>query len=129
MADFGRVEGRDVAAGFARAFPDAALLVFSRELRIIWALGSVPTRDQSSASQVVGLPSSQVLAPQHWRRCEPLFRAALDGSSGSIEVDRLDCQGSLFVAVEPLHDTGGAVVGGLSVWRETAATRRLEEEL
>jgi PAS domain S-box-containing protein len=70
-----------------------------------------------------------VLIAEHWDSCEPLFRSALDGKRGLIEIDETEGRDSFIVVVEPLQDTAGVVVGGVCVWRETTERRRLDEEL
>jgi PAS domain S-box-containing protein len=111
------------------AFPDASLLVFDHELKVTLAIGRVPTRAGVQAPQIEGSLSSRVLIPEHWNICEALFRSALDGESGFVEIDELESQGSFAVVVEPLQDAAGAVLGGVSVWREITERRRLDEEL
>jgi len=123
------LEGTEIAAIFVRAFPGASLLVFDRQLKAARALGPVPIREGVRAPQLEGSSLPEVLMPEHWERCAPLFRSALDGESGVIEIDRGGGQDSFVVVLEPLRDTAGAVVGGVCVWRETTERRRLEKEL
>jgi PAS domain S-box-containing protein len=125
----GGFEGAGIAGAFVRALPGAAVLVFDRQLKVALALGPVPIREGVPAREVEGSPSSQLLIAEHWDRCARLFRSALDGEAGFIEIDELEGHDSFVVVVEPLRDAAGAVVGGVCVWREVAARRQLEEEL
>jgi PAS domain S-box-containing protein len=118
-----------VATLLRRAFPDAAMLTFDRELKVGSTIGPVPVRVGVAASQMDGLPCTQVLIPEHWDRCERLFRSALDGKRGLIEIDEVEGRDSFIVVVEPLQDGTGAVRGGVCVWREITERRRLDEEL
>jgi PAS domain S-box-containing protein len=92
-------------------------------------MGPVPIREGVRVPQVEGSPSSQVLIAEHWDRCARLFRSALDGESGFIEIDELEDHGSFIVVVEPLRDAAEAVVGGVCVWREITERRQLDEQL
>jgi PAS domain S-box-containing protein len=112
-----------------RAFPGAALLVFDRQLKVVLAMGPVPARGGLRGPQIEGSPSSEVLIPQHWDRCARLFRSALDGESGFIEIDEAEGRGASTVAVEPLRDAEGAVTGGVCVWREITERRHWNDEL
>ena len=66
---------------------------------------------------------------KRWSRYEPLFRGALEGRSGSTEVQGVDGGHRYLIDVEPLRDDDGAVVGGVSFWRDITTRAQLLEEL
>jgi PAS domain S-box-containing protein len=129
MGDFGGLDADGVAWLFLRALPDVSLMVFTRELRVVSVAGGVPTRARVSASATEGQAASEALPPEVWERCEPLFRAALDGRSGSIEIETVAPGRWYRVDVEPLHDAVGGVSGGVCFWHEVTDRRQLLKEL
>jgi PAS domain-containing protein len=126
MGNFGGWDADGFARLVVRAFPDAALLVFSP---VTVTVGLVRTRDGIKASEIEGSAVSQALAPELWQWCEPLFRAAVDGRSGSIEIAAAGDGRSFLVDVEPLRDAAGEVSGGACVLRDITERKRLIEEL
>ena len=129
IGGLGGIDEARIAAVVVRAFPDAALLIFDRQLKVTLTIGPVPTRNALETARVEGSLSSQVLTPGHWDRVAPLFRSALDGESGFVEINELEGHGPFVVAVEPLRDASDTVVGGICVLREIAERARGGEEL
>ncbi|MBV9334896.1 MAG: PAS domain S-box protein [Solirubrobacterales bacterium] len=129
MTQFRGVDAEAVASLFLHVLPDLSVMVFTRELRVESLGGSVPTRDELAGSALQGLFAGEALPPAHWRICEPLFRAALQGESSSAEVEATGRGRSYVVRVEPLRASPGAVSGGVCFWRDVTQRKRLVEEL
>jgi PAS domain S-box-containing protein len=127
MSDFVGVDVERVASGLLRGMPDVGLIVFTAELRVAVAAGLVPTSEGVRATEVSGRHVSEVLAPEHLQTCEPLFRAALAGRSGSVEMEVGDRW--YRVGVEPLPHSEGAVAAGVCLWRDVTERRELVDEL
>jgi PAS domain S-box-containing protein len=111
-----------------RALPDASVMLFDRSLEIVSAAGQALAGENLAPASCRGRAAAEVFAPDRWRRYEPLFHGALDGRSGSTEVQGVDGHRYL-VDVEPLRDDHGAVVGGVSFWRDITTRTQLLEEL
>ena len=129
MTDFGGLDAERVASGLLRALPDGALVVFTDELRVVVAGGQVPTPDGVDATGISGRHVSEALAPEHLQKCEPLFRAALAGRSGSLEIEEAGRGRSYSVRVEPLPDSAGVIAGGVCFWRDVTERTELLGEL
>jgi PAS domain S-box-containing protein len=129
MGDFGGLDADGVAGLFLRALPDVSLMVFTRELRVASVVGGAPTFARADASATEGREASETLPPEDWERCEPLFRAALDGRSGAIEIEAVAPGRWYRVDVEPLRDAVGVVSGGVCFWQEITERRQMVEEL
>jgi PAS domain S-box-containing protein len=129
MTDFGGLDADRFASVLLGALPDVSLMVFTDELRVAAVGGQVPTLDDVRATEISGLLVSEVLAPEHLQKCEPLFRAALAGRSASMEIDMADGGRCYQVNVEPVSDSAGVVAGGVCLWRDVSERRDLLEEL
>jgi PAS domain S-box-containing protein len=129
MGDFAGVDASGVASLFLRALPDVSLMVFTRELRVGSVAGGVPTRAGVVPSAIERRPIVEALPPEDWERCEPLFRAALGGHSGSIEMEAAGPGRWYEVDVEPLRATTGGVCGGVCFWHDITERRQLVDEL
>ena len=123
------LDGEAVASLFLHALPDVSLMVFTPELRVESVAGSVPTCDGLGTSEIEGTFAWEALPPAHWSVCEPLFRAALQGESSSVEIQWVGHGRWHVVGVEPLRDPEGAISAGLCFWREVTERKRLVEEL
>jgi len=129
MGDLGESEADGVASLALRALPSASLIVFTRELRVAFVAGGALARDGLDAPDVAGQPVSRVLAARQWESHEPLFAAALDGRSASIEIEA-GAEGRWYlVDVEPLRDADGRVVAGACFLRDITEHKQLVEEL
>ena len=129
MTDFGGFDAERVASGLLRASPDVALIVFTDELRVAAAGGQVPTPHRMGTTEISGRHVSEALAAEHLDKCEPLFRAALEGRSASFEIEEADRGRCYRVSVEPLPDSAGVVAGGVCFWRDVTERRDLLDEL
>src|ERR1700759_1438730 len=112
-----------------RALPDASVLLFDRRMEIVAAAGQALAAEGLTAASCQGRGAAEVFQPDRWSKYEPLFRDALDGRSGSTEVQGVDRGHGSRRGVEPLRDADGAVVGGVSFWRDITTRAQLLEEL
>jgi PAS domain S-box-containing protein len=112
-----------------RALPEASLTVFNEQLVILMIARATPAERAPTASELVGRPVAEALAPARWEVYEPLLRAAIDGRSSSVEIDAVDRIGRDRVEVEPLRDHTGKVVGGVCLTRDIRDREQLLEAL
>ena len=112
-----------------RSLPDAAVMLFDRRLEVLSAAGQALSAENLTSVACQGRAAAEVFAPDRWSRYEPLFRGALEGRSGSAEVQGVDRDHHYVVDVRPLRDAEGAVVGGVSLWRDVTTRAQLLEEL
>ena len=66
MSSFGGLDANDVASLVLRAFPGASLVVFDRELRVVFTIGLIPTRYGVRPAEIAGSPIWEVVAPEQW---------------------------------------------------------------
>ena len=111
-----------------RALPYLSLIVFDRELMVVLGAGRVPAGD-TDARAIEGELLSHWFGAEHWPALEPLIHAALEGRSGSVEIEEGAGGRSYEVGVEGLRDEHGVVVAGVCFWRDVTEQRRLASEL
>jgi len=136
LAETARINGaapvlaEDPYRAVAEHLPDAAVVLFDRDLRVRLATGtSLPDpawcADHSLDRTVVDLvPAEQaeVLAPA--------CRAALAGRRQHLKTPGWRGPGQYWaVDVVPLYGGGGAVTGGVAFWRDISKRHRAEEAL
>jgi PAS domain S-box-containing protein len=124
-----QLEAKAVLSQVLRALPDALVMLFDRRLEIVSAAGQALAAENLRPAACQGRTAAEVFAPDRWSRYEPLFRGALEGRSGSTEVQGIDRGHRYLVDVQPLRDAEGAVVGGVSFWRDITRRGQLLEEL
>ena len=114
-----------------RWLPDVAILVFDRDLRYVLALGEVVHRNGWTPEAFEGSRGADILPADRWVALEPLYRAALDGEAGSIELSwsAEDGESEFRVEVNPWRSGSGEVLGGVAVARDITAAKRTETEL
>jgi len=112
-----------------QALPDASVILFDDQLRIVSAAGEALAHEALTPAECEGRLLSEVLQADRWRLYEPLFRGALKGRPGSTEIQALDHSQRYLLEVEPLRDAAGTVVGGLCFWRDVTTRAQLLEEL
>jgi PAS domain S-box-containing protein len=123
------LEAKAVLSQVLRALPDASVMLFDRRLEIVSAAGQALAAENLRPAACQGRTAAEVFAPDRWSTYEPLFRGALEGRSGSTEVQGIDRGHRYLVDVQPLRDAEGAVVGGVSFWRDITRRGQLLEEL
>ena len=129
MTDLYALDGEALASLFTRVLPDVSVMVFTRELRVETVRGPVPAHEGLDTKKIRGVLAWEALPPEHWRTCEPLFRAALEGASSSVETEAIGSGRSYVVGVEPLRYSGGEISAGVCFWRDVTERTRLVEEL
>jgi PAS domain S-box-containing protein len=123
------LEANAVMSQVFRALPNASVMLFDRRLRIVSAAGQALAAENLTPDACQGRPAAEVFGAGRWSRYETLFRGALEGRSGSTEVQGIDRGHRYLVDVEPLRDVGGDVVGGVGFWRDITTRAQLLEEL
>ena len=111
-----------------RELPEAVVLAFDTDLRVVRAGGQALERLGDPASCAPGSPLEQVLPGDLWLTIEPLLRSALAGETRSREIWTAAQRHCVLVDVGPLREDGaaGAVTGGLVVVLEITARRQAE---
>ncbi len=111
-----------------RELPEAVVLAFDTDLRVVRAGGQALKRLGDHASCAPGSPLEQVLPSDLWLTIEPLLRSALAGETRSREIWTAAQRHCVLVDAGPLRQAGatGAVTGGLVVVLEITARRRAE---
>ncbi|MGZ4179140.1 MAG: PAS domain S-box protein [Solirubrobacteraceae bacterium] len=123
------LDANAVMSQVLRALPDASVMLFDRRLEIVSAAGQSLAAENLTSAACQGRAAAEVFAPDRWGTYEPLFRGALEGRSGSAEVQGVDRDHRYLVDVQPLRDAEGAVVGGVCFWRDITTRAQLLEEL
>ena len=98
--------------------------MFDTDLRYVVARGPLLARHGFGATELEGRQASDALPAGLWSRYEPLYRAALEGETNSVEVEGPDGSRGYLVNVSPLRDAGGEIVGGVHRAVDASAPRR-----
>jgi diguanylate cyclase (GGDEF)-like protein/PAS domain S-box-containing protein len=111
-----------------RELPEAVVLAFDTDLRVVRAGGQALERLGEDANCAPGIPLAQLLPDDLWLTIEPLLRSALAGETRSREIWTAGQRHCVLVDAGPLREDGatGAVTGGLVVVLEITARRRAE---
>ncbi len=114
-----------------RWLPDVAILVFDRELRYVLALGEVVHRNGWTPEAFEGNLGAEILPADRWEVLEPLYRAAVEGETGSIELSWTAENGEsqFLVEANPWRGETGEILGGVAVARDITSAKRTETEL
>jgi diguanylate cyclase (GGDEF)-like protein/PAS domain S-box-containing protein len=116
---------REQANLYARALarlPDAAVMIFDRDLRYVAADGPALSPNGFQPEQMVGRHLTEVHSPRNAVRLETLYRNALSGQTGEGEFDRRGRRLSLHVL--PLRDAEGRVDRGMVALYDITARHR-----
>jgi diguanylate cyclase (GGDEF)-like protein/PAS domain S-box-containing protein len=127
--------GADRAAAAAlRELPEALILTFDTELRLVRTAGQALERRGDPDSWGPGRALANAIPAELWRTIEPLLRSALAGETRSREVWLSAGQRCVMVDIGPLaraggerereRDEGGA--GGIAVLLDITARRQAE---
>jgi diguanylate cyclase (GGDEF)-like protein/PAS domain S-box-containing protein len=130
------VVGADHAAAAAlRKLPEALILVFDQELRLILTAGQALDRREHPPPCQDGQFVGGAFPGSLWKLIEPLFRSALEGETRSREIWTAEHQHCLMVDVGPLRLHSSAAVadgcaidmGGVAVVLDITARRRVDD--
>jgi PAS domain S-box-containing protein len=106
------VGARDAFRLLAQQLPSGSLGLFDRDLRIVFADGTL-LRAYTKPSSFEGKLVTDVLDPDVIAQVVPLYRAAVRGETGTANVS---WRGHPYaVSAGPLRDEDGGIVGGISV--------------
>jgi diguanylate cyclase (GGDEF)-like protein/PAS domain S-box-containing protein len=115
--------------------PDALILVFDRELRLVVAAGQALQGNDHPLAGSGGRPMADVCPSQLWRAIGPLCRSALEGETRSREISSPEHELCLLIdvgplrmnrdGIEPKHQEqgGGEIGGGVAVLLDITARR------
>jgi diguanylate cyclase (GGDEF)-like protein/PAS domain S-box-containing protein len=117
----------DLAVAALASLPKASTLVFDRQLHYTVAAGRAPGHHGLAPEELEGQPADVVLGPDWWEIYGPLYRAALDGESRSLEIWSNDGTRCYLIEVGPLHDGAEEVTGGVAVFRDITRRKRVDE--
>ncbi len=121
----GAVEELALAAW--EALPEASSLVFDSDLRYVVARGPALGLHGLTSPNLEGQLAANSLPQDHWNLFEPLYRGALTGKTGSVEVSSLAEGRWCRVQVGPLRGSDGAIVGGVALAVDTTELKRSEQ--
>ncbi len=107
--------------------PDALIMVFDADLRLILAAGHALGRRGSSPVYREGRPIAEAFPEDLWSEIEPLCRSALDGDTRSRRIETADRRHRLAIDVGPLSPNAPdapTVAGGVAVVLDVSAPAR-----
>ncbi|HST55301.1 MAG TPA: diguanylate cyclase [Solirubrobacteraceae bacterium] len=116
----------ELALSVLRTTQAASTLVFDRALRYVFAAGDALAHHLRDVDQLEGRYAAEALLPDRWSTFEPLYRAALDGESRGVQIWSPDNTRCDLVEVEPLRDSGDAIIGGMAVSRDITPRKQAE---
>jgi len=109
------------------ALPEASSLVFDADLRYVVARGPALALHGFTSAGLEGQLAASSLPPKRWKLFEPLYRGALRGETGSVEVSSVAEGRWCRVQVGPLRGADGAIVGGVTLAVDTTALKQSEQ--
>lgn len=110
------------------ALPEASSLVFGTDLRYVVARGPAVALHGFLTTDLEGHLAAESLPRERWELYAPLYRAALKGEVGSVEVAALDGERICRVRVGPLRGGDGEIVGGVALAVDITDNKRAEEQ-
>jgi len=116
----------ELALAAWEALPDASSLVFDTDLRYVVARGPALALHGFTSPDLEGQLAASSLPPERWKLFEPLYRGALVGERGSVEVSSLAEGRWCRVQVGPLRGPDGSTVGGVALAVDTTALKQSE---
>ncbi len=117
-----------LAAHVLELTPDAALVVYDRDLRYVLVDGPLLATHGWSTASVVGKTIDEAFPelPAHVR---PHHLRALAGEPGDVEFVSPATGRTYWQRYTPLRDASGAVVAAMTVWQDITERKRVEHEL
>jgi PAS domain S-box-containing protein len=108
-----------------RNFPNGAVLLFDRDLRITLVEGTAARGVDTAALE--GQPLAALASPASFAVAEPHLRAALEGAARQFEVRVGDRVHAVYAV--PIRDQRGDISGGMIVTQNVTERKRAEEEV
>ena len=112
-----------------RHLPDAAVLVFDRDLRYTLAEGPALSVLGWEPAGLVGRTLPDVVPAERLAEMERHYRAALAGNTVPLDWDSVRGDRRLEGTITPLRDDQDRVIGGLLVARDVTVRRKMEQQL
>ena len=113
--------------------PDASVVVFDLDSRLILARGALLSRLGLTSEALEGSPTSDVLGSRtwsgRWAGYAPLCARVLDGQRVELDVTSSDGSSSFHLVAGPVFDDDGVVVGGVAWASDDTEIRRVHEQL
>lgn len=133
--DSGKLKGDDTvdrlrASGdhpLMYSFPQGAVFAFDRDLRYLSAGGQGLADVGLSREMLEGKTIFEAFSAETAAAIEPLFRAALDGTSTTVDIPY---EGRIYAQrLAPVTDSSGEIVAGLGFTQDVTEARAAEEHL
>ncbi len=112
-----------------RELPEALVIAFDRDLRVVLAAGEALQRVEDPGALAEGQTVAEAFPHEIWDRLAPLFRSAVDGETRSREIWTGADSHCLMVDVGPLsgeEDVFEHAEGGIAVMLDITARRRAD---
>jgi diguanylate cyclase (GGDEF)-like protein/PAS domain S-box-containing protein len=110
--------------------PDALIMVFDSDLRLILAAGHTLGQGRSSSVYQEGQPIAQAFPGDLWSQVQPLCRSALEGDTRSRKVQTADGRHRLMIDIGPLcvntPSAPATIAGGVAVVLDISVPRQSE---
>jgi diguanylate cyclase (GGDEF)-like protein/PAS domain S-box-containing protein len=116
-----------VALSVLRTLPMTSTFVFDEELRFVLAAGQALECFGAGAIELEGRSAAEVLPAERWEIYSPLFNAALDGETRSLEVWSMGETNCYQVEVSPLRGEEDEILGGTAIFRDITPRKHAEE--
>jgi PAS domain S-box-containing protein len=116
-----------MALAALRALPETSIVVFDDDLRYVLVAGGAVRQEGFDQTDLQGRLISGVLSDERWAFWEPIYRAALSGTSSSVEVTGRDGRRWYRVDVGPWRD--GDTTGGLAMARDITERKRAQDHV
>jgi PAS domain S-box-containing protein len=114
----------------AEHLPDAAVVLFDRDLRVRLATGTTLPDPAWCADHYLGRSVADLVPAEQAPMLAPSYQAALAGTSQHLETPGWRGPGQYWaVDVLPLYGKGGVVTGGVAFWRDITKRHQAEEAL
>jgi two-component system, cell cycle sensor histidine kinase and response regulator CckA len=109
--------------------PDASVMFFGPDARIILAAGRLLVTTEWSPAQINGKRLSEIL-PTHMEVLDAACERVLEGDPQSFEIPGTRVPGLvLSYDMVPVHDESDAVIGGMVLMRDVSQQKKDEDEL
>lgn len=119
----------DLNRALVRQFPDAVVVVFDHDLRLLLVEGGGLAAAQFPREETEGRLAHDALSPYAAQRIIPAYRRALEGEPQHFEYLGRDGSTQFDVHVAPIRDEQGAITAGLAVARDITRQKQAQRLL